>query len=252
MLCREKTSFNPAEPKYHRLLIDLLARAQAAARVKSEEQEKRTISAGTKRKTPPETAETASEKSKSKMEEGTHKSDDDDDAKTYRKRRKTKRVKQNDVARASVFIQDTIRNYELSEVINLLGECIFYESLFIWQKVSMKRFENKRCSNSCGLVGDILLVLEGNYKALFELFMELPSMQSSKHYPVVVRSEDVSNQALQRASELVFDFLSTRDFTCIKDISPFCAKQIKVYYVPIELIMIPIEETFLSCLHIVH
>ena len=28
MHCREKTSFNPAEPMYHRLLIDLLARAQ--------------------------------------------------------------------------------------------------------------------------------------------------------------------------------------------------------------------------------
>ena len=41
MHCREKTSFNPAEPKYHRLLIDLLARAQkyAAAQVKTEEQE---------------------------------------------------------------------------------------------------------------------------------------------------------------------------------------------------------------------
>ena len=41
MHCREKTSFNPAEPKYHRLLIDLLARAQkyAAAHVKIEEQE---------------------------------------------------------------------------------------------------------------------------------------------------------------------------------------------------------------------
>eukprot|EP00984_Skeletonema_dohrnii_P011964 scaffold4808_cov160-Skeletonema_dohrnii-CCMP3373.AAC.1 len=31
MHCREKTSFNPAEPKYHRLLIDLLARAQKYA-----------------------------------------------------------------------------------------------------------------------------------------------------------------------------------------------------------------------------
>eukprot|EP00984_Skeletonema_dohrnii_P034770 scaffold33673_cov215-Skeletonema_dohrnii-CCMP3373.AAC.5 len=40
MHCREKTSFNPAEPKYHRLLIDLLARAQkyAAAQLKNEEQ----------------------------------------------------------------------------------------------------------------------------------------------------------------------------------------------------------------------
>ena len=38
MICREKTSFNPAEPKYHRLLIDLLGRAQefAAAEVKME------------------------------------------------------------------------------------------------------------------------------------------------------------------------------------------------------------------------
>ena len=38
MHCREKTSFNPAEPKYHRLLIDLLARAQkyaAAPRMKN-------------------------------------------------------------------------------------------------------------------------------------------------------------------------------------------------------------------------
>ena len=31
MHCREKTSFNPAEPKYHRLLIDFLARAQKHA-----------------------------------------------------------------------------------------------------------------------------------------------------------------------------------------------------------------------------
>ena len=31
MHCREKTSFNPAEPMYHRLLIDLLARAQKHA-----------------------------------------------------------------------------------------------------------------------------------------------------------------------------------------------------------------------------
>eukprot|EP00984_Skeletonema_dohrnii_P027871 scaffold17571_cov154-Skeletonema_dohrnii-CCMP3373.AAC.1 len=39
MHCREKTSFNPTEPKYHRLLIDLLARAQkyAAAQLKNEE-----------------------------------------------------------------------------------------------------------------------------------------------------------------------------------------------------------------------
>eukprot|EP00984_Skeletonema_dohrnii_P028827 scaffold18977_cov76-Skeletonema_dohrnii-CCMP3373.AAC.2 len=84
MHCREKTSFNPAEPKYHRLLIDLLA-SDAAARVTLEEQEETTISAGTKRKTPPETAETAPEKSKSKSsketEEGMRKSDDDDDAK---------------------------------------------------------------------------------------------------------------------------------------------------------------------------
>eukprot|EP00984_Skeletonema_dohrnii_P021822 scaffold10999_cov131-Skeletonema_dohrnii-CCMP3373.AAC.1 len=37
----EKTSFNPAEPKYHRLLIDLLARAQkyAAAQVKAKQTE---------------------------------------------------------------------------------------------------------------------------------------------------------------------------------------------------------------------
>ena len=39
MLCKEKTSFCPSEPKYHRLLIDLVGRAQryAAARVKEEE-----------------------------------------------------------------------------------------------------------------------------------------------------------------------------------------------------------------------
>ena len=38
MHCRENTSFNPAEPKYHRLLIDLLGRAQkyAAAQIKNE------------------------------------------------------------------------------------------------------------------------------------------------------------------------------------------------------------------------
>ena len=169
--------------------------------------------------------------------------------KTYRKRRRTEK---NDIEKASTVFQDRIRKiYDFSEVINLFGECIFYESLFIWQKDSLDRFKNKRCSNSFGLIGDIMLVLEKNYKALFKLFMELPSMQSSKHYPVVVRSEDVSNQALQRASKLVLDLLTTRDFTCIKDISPYCAKQIKVYHVPIELIMIPIEETFMSCLHIV-
>eukprot|EP00956_Cyclotella_meneghiniana_P042684 scaffold249099_cov66-Cyclotella_meneghiniana.AAC.1 len=40
MHCKEKTSFNPAEPKYHRLLIDLLDRAQRyeAPQVKKEEE----------------------------------------------------------------------------------------------------------------------------------------------------------------------------------------------------------------------
>ena len=38
MACREKTSFRPDEPKYHRLLIDLLGRAQqyASAQIKRE------------------------------------------------------------------------------------------------------------------------------------------------------------------------------------------------------------------------
>eukprot|EP00984_Skeletonema_dohrnii_P028828 scaffold18977_cov76-Skeletonema_dohrnii-CCMP3373.AAC.3 len=37
MHCREKTSFNPAEPKYHRLLIDLLARAENSPKDSSSE-----------------------------------------------------------------------------------------------------------------------------------------------------------------------------------------------------------------------
>ena len=47
MRCREKTSFNPAEPKYHRLLIDLLGRANdyAAAKVKEERHEEQNIEA---------------------------------------------------------------------------------------------------------------------------------------------------------------------------------------------------------------
>jgi len=41
MTCREKTSFRPDEPKYHRLLIDLLGRAQkyAGTKIKQEAQE---------------------------------------------------------------------------------------------------------------------------------------------------------------------------------------------------------------------
>ncbi|EJK61789.1 hypothetical protein THAOC_17659 [Thalassiosira oceanica] len=40
MTCREKTSFRPDEPKYHRLLIDLLGRAQqyTATKIKQEDQ----------------------------------------------------------------------------------------------------------------------------------------------------------------------------------------------------------------------
>ncbi len=37
MICREKTSFNPAEPKYHRLLIDLLAQGNREAKSGSTE-----------------------------------------------------------------------------------------------------------------------------------------------------------------------------------------------------------------------
>ncbi|EJK44894.1 hypothetical protein THAOC_36531, partial [Thalassiosira oceanica] len=39
MTCREKTSFRPDEPKYHRLLIDLLGRAQqyTATKIKQED-----------------------------------------------------------------------------------------------------------------------------------------------------------------------------------------------------------------------
>ena len=51
MHCREKTSFNPAEPMYHRLLIDLLARAQkyAASQVKNEDDKREQISVDLKR-----------------------------------------------------------------------------------------------------------------------------------------------------------------------------------------------------------
>lgn len=168
-------------------------------------------------------------------------------------RRKRRRVRKNDVEKASAVIKDRIRTADaFSDVINLLGECMFYESLFIWQRMSLDRFKNTRCKNSSALIGNLMLVLQKNYKSLLKLFMGLPSLQASKHYPVVVRSEDVSNQALQRARHLALGLTTTREFTCIKDISPYCEKQIKVYYIPIEAIMIPIEETCLSCLNIVH
>ncbi len=171
--------------------------------------------------------------------------------KTYRRRRGKKVVETKDVQRAAVVIQDRIQNYELPEIITLLGECLFYESLFIWQKVSIDQCKINRCMNTFGLIADILLVIQHNYKWLLKLLMELPSVKSSKHYPVIVRSEDVSNLALKRGRRLVLDLVTTRVFTSINDICLYCVEKIKLYSIPIDLIMKPIEETFRNCLHIV-
>lgn len=152
-----------------------------------------------------------------------------------------------DVNRAASLVTNTIRHYELSDVINLLGECIFLESLFIWRKLSMERYKNKRCINSLGLVGEIQFVIMNNHESLFSLLIELPEIKSSKHYEAVEGSKDVVNLAFQRALQLAVNFLRTKQLSNSNDI----AKQIKAHHIPIESIMIPIVETFRNCLNII-
>ena len=113
----------------------------------------------------------------------------------------------------------------------------------------MYRLEINRCILPCNILRNIVVSLYRNDKSLLKLLIELPSMQSSKHYPVIVQSEDLANQALQRAREVCRGLLTSREFTCIKDIAMYCVEQIKVHYIPIESIMIPIEETFIRCLN---
>ncbi len=248
MHCREKTSFNPAEPKYHRLLIDLLARAQkhAAAHAKNEGKREQ-MSVGEA------SAQIVAQRRNHQKQ-------------TSRKRRKTttkkdvtyhnlvrlyglpdvnrKTTTNQDVNRAAAFIKDTIRHYELSDVINLLGECIFFESLFIWRKLSMELYKNQRCIDSLGLVGEIQFVIKNNCKSLFSLLIELSEIKLSDHYQAVEGSKDVVNLTFQRAMQLATDFLFTKQLPNSNDI----AKQIKAHHIPIESIMIPIEETLRNCL----
>ena len=228
MHCREKTSFNPAEPKYHRLLIDLLARAQkyAAAQVKNEGKREQMSAVEA-------CAQIVAQHSLSLRNH---------QKQTSRKRRKT--TTNQDVNRAAAFVKDTIRHYELSDVINLFGECIFFESLFIWMKLSMELYKNKRCIDSLGLVGEIQFVIKNNHESLFSLLIELPEIKSSEHYQKVEGSKDVVNLAFQRALQLARNFLSTKQLSNSNDI----AKQIKANHIPIESIMIPIVETFRTCL----
>lgn len=162
-----------------------------------------------------------------------------------RKCRKT--TTNHDVNRAASLVTNTIRHYELSDVINLLGECIFLESLFIWRKLSMERYKNKRCINSLGLVGEVQFVIMNNHESLFSLLIELPEIKSSKHYEAVEGSKDVVNLAFQRALQLAVNFLRTKQLSNSNDI----AKQIKAHHIPVESIMIPIVETFRNCLNII-
>ena len=152
-----------------------------------------------------------------------------------------------DVNRAAALLKNTVRHYELSDVINLLGECIFFESLFIWMKLSMELYKNKRCIDSLGLVGEIQFVIKNNYELLFSLLIDLPEIKSSAHYREIEGSKDVVNLAFQRASRLANNFLMTKELSNSNDI----AKQIKAQHIPIESIMIPIVETFRNCLNII-
>lgn len=153
-----------------------------------------------------------------------------------------------------ILIRDTIRKDEdldIPGILLLLGECLLYESLFIWQREAIKRYKTESPRKASELFGDMLPVIRRNHRTIVKLLLELPHWRNVTIHQQVVESGDVSNQALIRARMIVLHLLTIRQFEHSDEIRAYFVENVKTSYIPSHYISNPIIETFGICLHIV-
>jgi len=166
-------------------------------------------------------------------------------------RRRKRQVVEPNIAKSTAVIEDKIPNdLDVPSIILLLGECLLYESLLIWQREAMERYKTDTPTEFT-LFGAMLPVIRNNHRALVELLLELPRIKSLNNYNQAVESGDVSNRALIRAKVVVLRFVTIRQFECSDEIIEYFEENIKTRYIPKANIAEPIISTFGSCLNIV-
>jgi hypothetical protein len=171
-------------------------------------------------------------------------------------RRRKRQVVEPNIAKSTAVIEELViedkipNDLDVPSIILLLGECLLYESLFIWQREAMERFKTDTPTENI-LFGGMLPVIRNNHRALVELLLELPRIKSLNNYNQAVESGDVSNRALITARGVVLRFVTIQQFECSDEIIEYFEKNIKTRYIPKANIAQPIISTFCSCLNIV-
>jgi hypothetical protein len=171
---------------------------------------------------------------------------------TMRRRRGRKRkVVKLDIAKSTAIIEGLITNdLDIHNIVLLLGECLLYESVFIWQREALERYKTVPPSGPF-LLGEMLPIIQYNHMALLELMLELPRMKSLKNYNLAVESDYVTHKAFIRAKSVVLHLVTTRKFECKDEITDYVEKKFETRYVPKANIVEPIASTFCKCHRIV-
>lgn len=169
-----------------------------------------------------------------------------------RKRRKKKYYKPN-IARAAMFIGDEIPDdLDVQSIHVLLGECLLYESLFIWQADATEEYMTEFPPAMSTVFAIMLQAIHSNHRKLVKLLLELPKLRALRHYDEVLKSGDVADLALMKAEGFVLLHLRTiRKFESIDEIAAYCEANIETCYIPKGEIAQPIISTFCKCFNIV-
>ena len=171
-----------------------------------------------------------------------------------RKRKKKEKVCfEPNIARAAMFIGDEIPDdLDVKSINRLLGECLLYESLFIWQAQVTEEYKTICPSEPSDVLGYLFYPLRSYHKPIVNLLLELPRLRGLRYYDDVLKSGDVANLALEEAQVIILhDMFTSQQFESTDDIAAYYEEHIKTRFIPKGDFVQPIISTIGECFNFV-
>lgn len=154
-------------------------------------------------------------------------------------RRKRKKKKQTpsfepNINRSSLYINESIpEELDIERINELLGECLLYESLLIWEARVTEEYKTVSPSEPSDLLGDLFCPLRNYYRPIVNLLLQLPILRKLKHYDDVLKSGDTANLALAMAKVIILrDLYTSQAFESTDDIWKYYEEHINTNFIP--------------------
>lgn len=141
-------------------------------------------------------------------------------------------------------IQQNIRDNNLAyvDIINLLGECVLYESLFIW-KLNAKEQEGLG-RTLVSILGDIYVIVNNNHKSLVSSMLKLTQMKTLENL-YGHKCDEVTSLVMKEAMDFVLRLATVRAYQSRNNIRDYCLERLKkTRYVSAEDLTHLVEATF--------